>query len=320
MRRFIIITLVAFLAVIVFLFTVSTRLHDRALATTERELAGRAQLLALSSDRTLQTRLSEAFTFSALPSLRGFAVSDEASRPARIATAQSELQAIVAADPAIRAASIVDTNGKVILTTDDAMTADWSNRVFVRQGMVGHPYAAPPSRDFGEVSQYYSAPIIDNSGNVGGILVLRVLGQELWDLVLTTPNVLVLDENGVRLADTTTAPQIFTAIAPLPNDTIAQVVRDQLYGAEISQLRVMPFLDLAAQLKNRRVVQTVLRDPNGGAFLTAIYPLQTNPWSVVVLARDDALGFLSMGYLEALGWGALGGLLLAALAYFTLKA
>ena len=320
MKRFALITLIAFLTAIALLYFISTRLRERALATTGRDLAARAQLLALSFDRTMQNRMGAVFTFSALPSLRGFAASDDASRPARISVAQFELRAIVSADPAIRAASIVDSNGKVILTTDEAMNADWSNRVFVREGMVGHPYAAPPSRDFGEVSQYYSAPIIDNFGNVGGILVVRVMGQELWDALFTTSNVLIVDENGVRIADATSAPQVFTAIAPLTNDAIVRVARDQLYGAELSQIRVVPFPDLAVQLKNRRAAQTVLRDPNSGSYLAAIQPLETNPWSVVVLVRDDALGFVSIGYLEAFGWGVLSGLLLAALAYFALRA
>lgn len=319
MKRFLIITLIAFLTAIVLLYVISTRLRERVLATTGRDLAARAQLLALSFDRTMQNRMGEAFTFSALASLRGFASSDDEARPARLAAAQFELRAIVAADPAIRAASIVDAKGKVILTTDDAMNADWSHRGFVREGLVGHPYAAPPSRDFGEVSQYYSAPIIDNFGNVGGVFVLRVMGQELWDALFTTPNVLIVDENGVRIADATSAPQVFTAIAPLTNDAVVRVARDKLYGAEISQIRVVPFPDLALQIRNRRATQTVLRDPNSGAYLAAIQPLETNQWWVAVMARDDALGFVNIGYLEAFGWGALSGLLVAALAYFALR-
>ena len=303
-------------AIVVF---VLFRARSLAISVTQRDLATRAQLIAFTLDRTLQTRISEVFTFSALPSLRGFAASDEASRPARIAAAQNELRAIVAADAAIRAVSIVDTNGQVVLTTDESMNADWSNRVFVREGMVGHPYAGPLSRDFGEVSQYYSAPIIDNVGNVAGVLVLRVLGQELWNAAFAAPNILIVDENGVRIADATLTPQTFTAIAPLANDTIGRVAQDKLYGEEIAQIRVVPFPDLALQLQNRRAAQTVLRDPNVGAYLAAIQPLETNPWSVVVLARDDAFGFVNLGYLEIFGWGAMCGLLLAGLAYFALK-
>ena len=319
MKRFFIITLLAFLAAIALLYSISARWRDRALATNGRDLAARAQLIAYTFDRTMQVRLSEVFTFSALPSIRGFAASDEVSRPARIAAAQNELRAMLFSDTTIRAVSIADTNGKVILTTDESMNADWSNRVFVREGMLGHPYTAPLSRDFGEVSQYYSAPIIDNFGNVGGILVLRVLGQEIGDALAITPNVLIVDENGVRIADATSVPQVFTAIAPLTNDAIVRVAQDQLYGAEISQIRVVPFPDLALQLKNRRAVQTVLRDPNSGAYLAAIQPLATNPWSVVVLVREDSLGFFNAGYLEMFGWGALSALMVAALAYFALK-
>lgn len=319
MKRFLVITFAAFLAAITLLYLINARLRDRAVATTGRDLAARAQLVALTYDRTLQTRLNEAFTFSALPSLRGFTISDDDSRPARMAAAQFELRAIVSADPVIRAAAIVDHKGKVLLSSDDSMNADWSNRAYVREGLLGHPSASAPAHEAEESVQYYASPIIDNFGNIGGVLVLRVLAQEIWDALIYTPNVVVVDENGVRIANSFTPQQLFTALAPLSNDVMARVTEDKLYGAEVPEIRVVPFPELSAQLRLRRVTQTVLRDPSGVSYLVAIQPLESNPWSVVLLARDDALGFVNAGNLETLGLGALGGLLFAVIVYFALK-
>lgn len=319
MKRFILITLAAFLAAIALLYVINARLRDRAVTTTGRDLAVRAQLVALTFDRTLQTRLNEVFTFSALPSLRGFTVSDDEARPARMAAAQFELRAIVSADPAIRTAAIVDLKGKVVLASDDSMNADWSDRAFVREGLLGHPFASPPARDAGEAVQYYSSPIIDNFGTVGGVLVLRVLAQEIWNALFYTPNVVLVDENGVRIANSFTPQQIFTSIAPLPNDVIGHISQNKLYGDDNPEIRVVPFPELAAQLRVRRVTQTVLRDPSGVSYLVAVQPLESNPWSVVLLARDDTLGFANPANLETLGLGALGGLLLAAIVYFAMR-
>ncbi|MBI4790096.1 MAG: cache domain-containing protein, partial [Chloroflexi bacterium] len=146
----------------------------RALAEAQRDLASHAQFTANALDRVLQIRMTQTFTFAALPSLRGFAASDEAARPAHAVIAQTELQAIAAADPNVRACSITDIGGNVILTTDGSMNKNWGERLFAREALAGQLHASVPSRDFGEISQYYSAPILDNAGNVAGALVIRV--------------------------------------------------------------------------------------------------------------------------------------------------
>ncbi len=272
-----------------------------ALADADRELTTRASMVADSIDQLLQTRMIETFTFAALPSFRGFAASDEAARPSRMAIAQSELQSIVASDPAVDAASIADTDGRVILTTDGSMYADWSERPFVQEGLIGHLHASVPARDFDTVVQYYSAPILDNSGNVAGVLVLRVAAQELWNTIRSVENALIVDENGVRIADNSTAPQIFAAMAPLSNDVNARVLAEKRYGVEITQIRVASSPTLANQIKSNRSSAN-FSEANGTAIRAAIRRLETNPWSVIVMVREDAA--LAPG--NAIFWQAFG--------------
>jgi C4-dicarboxylate-specific signal transduction histidine kinase len=270
-----------------YLFDANTR--AQTFASADRMLATRAKLIADTIDRTLQWRMSETFTFSALPSLRGFAASDEAARPARAAVALNELKAIVAADPNVRAASIIDPTGTVILTTDHSMNANWSERVFVAEAMAGHLYASPPARDFGEVSQYYSAPILDNSGNVAAALVLRVAVQELWGAFATPPAAMLVDEYGVRLVDRSDAPKTFSALVPLTSDAYTKILSVRLYGAETMQIPATNLTTLADAIKPGKAATLSYRDEKGTTMRAAIQRILTFPWTVVVYENEDTL-------------------------------
>ena len=73
---------VAFLLLLVATYVTYSVQTGGAFAAAEGELGDRASLLAQSLDRLLQSRMVETFTLAALPSMRGFAASDEATRPA----------------------------------------------------------------------------------------------------------------------------------------------------------------------------------------------------------------------------------------------
>jgi C4-dicarboxylate-specific signal transduction histidine kinase len=216
-RRFIPLIGLAFLLFAAMFFGAGILARDRALADADRELATRAQFFAHALDRTLQQRMIQTFTFAALPSLRAFAASDEANRDARAAMARVELAAIVHADPNVRAATIVDAQGIVIMTTDDAMLANWRARVFVREALRGHLHASAPAREGNAIVQFYSAPILNNAGDIAGALVLRVTAQEMWNALAAPYDVMVVDELGVRLMDRSYT-QLFVALAPVPAD------------------------------------------------------------------------------------------------------
>jgi C4-dicarboxylate-specific signal transduction histidine kinase len=260
--------------------------RDRALVDADRELMTRAQFVAHALDRTLQQRMIQAFTFAALPSLRGFAASDETTRDARAAIARTELAAIVNADPNIRAATIVDKNGIVIMTTDDAMYANWRARVFVSTALRGHLHASPPAREANAVVQFYSAPILNNAGDVAGALVLRVNAQEMWNALAAPYDVIVVDEIGVRLMDRSYT-QLFVALAPVPADLAAQPLMEKRYGTEITEIRSTNLTDLASAVQRGGAAQLVYRDATGRVIHAATQRITTNSWTVIVSESED---------------------------------
>jgi C4-dicarboxylate-specific signal transduction histidine kinase len=287
MKRF---SLVAALAMICFGITfywMATAVHDRVLAESQRTLTTRAQFLAHQLDRTMQQRMVQTFTFAAFPSLRGVATADEATRSARMAIAYSELQAWVAADPNVRAVSIVNSLGIVILATDATINTNWGERVFVRQALAGQLYVSPPVREWGELSQYYSAPIINNLGEVAGALIVRVDAQELWSVLETSNDVMLIDENGVQIANRATMPSLFVALSPLAAEVRARILAEKQYGAEITQIGAINLSDLATAIKRGQAAFVVYRDAQAQTWHAAIYRMKTKPWTVVVVVSEE---------------------------------
>lgn len=292
MKRLLVLTICALLLASLLLNTAIFQLdrehRARAQAAADRELMTRAEFLAHALDQTLQRRMIAAFTFAALPSLRGYAASDANGRLTRGPVAREELRAMVAADDLLRAASIVDVTGRVIITNDDAMLADWSRRAFVREALRGQLSASPPARDAGEISQFYAAPILDNAGEVAGALVLRVSAEELratmsgWEAWL-------VDEDGVRIVDRTASPQTFTALAPLTAEAMTRALTEFKYGAETTQIRATNLAALRDEINRGRATPIVFTDANGKTMHAGARRLRTNLWSVVVLQSEDAM-------------------------------
>jgi hypothetical protein len=263
--------------------------RDRALADADRELMTRAQFLAHQLDRTMQQRMVQTFTFAAFPSLRGVATADEATRSARMAIAYSELQAWVAADPNVRAVSIVNSLGIVILATDATINTNWSERVFVRQALAGQLYVSPPVREWGELSQYYSAPIINNLGEVAGALIVRVDAQEWWSVLETSNDVMLIDENGVQIANRATMPPLFVALAPLAAEVQTRLVAEKHYGAEITHIGSIHLSDLATTIKRDQAALVIYRDAQARTWHAATYRMKTKPWTVVAMVLEDTV-------------------------------
>jgi len=263
--------------------------RDRALADADRTLATRAQIIADSIDRALQQRMIQVFTLAALPSMRGFAAGDAEGRDARKIVASSELRAIAVADPNVRAASIVDEFGRVILTTDASLNVFWGNRLFVRDALTGRLHASVTASEFNEFSQYYSAPILDNFGEVAGALILRVAVQEMWSALGGQADVMLIDEYGVRVADRSAKPSLHSALTPLPGDIAARVFAENRYGAQVAFIGSANLVDLANAIKQVDPAPVSYRDATGQSFRAAWRRLKTNPWTVICFASEDEI-------------------------------
>lgn len=279
------------LALSVFIFFQSyISMYERALADADEILTERAQTLADAIDRTLQQRMVQVFTFAALPSMRGFAASDAEDRDARRVVAYNELHSITRADPDVRAASIIDVLGNVVLATDATLNTNWGMRPFVRDALAGRLHASVTIFEFDELSQFYAAPILDNRGEVAGALVLRVATQEWWSALGGKNDVMVIDEYGVRIADRFPKPLLFTSLAPLPADTVTRVITEKRYGAQVTQINATPHSDLMEAVNRGDTRATTFHDAAGQSYRAVIRRTKMNPWGVIA-AMSEATVF-----------------------------
>lgn len=286
MRRFIFLSGLTLVLLIAWLYWTASAMHARALADADRILTDRAQTIADSIDRTVQQRMVQVFTFAALPSMRGFAAGDAEGRDARRVIAYNELHSITRADPDVRAASLVDVVGNVVLTTDASLNVNWRERLFVRDALAGRLHASVTIHEFDELSQFYSAPILDNRGEVAGAFVLRVATQEWWSALGGKNNVMVVDENGIRIADRFSKPALFNALAPLPNEVVIRALTEKRYGAQVTQINTTTQNDLADAVK-RESQTTTFRDAAGQSYRAVMRRTKTNSWTVIAAMPED---------------------------------
>ncbi len=299
--------------ILVALAPLATVVHLQSTAAPP-ELDAEAERVAGEIDRLLQLRMRQTFALAALPSLRGFAAADPSTRSQRGAVASNELHAWLAADPPVREVFIVDRQGHTLLTTGEDWQGDWSARAFIKNSLAGELDVSPPSRDVGEFSQYYSAPILDNGGNVAGALVARIAAQELWQVVRAASvgddrAIVLSDENGVRLADGGDPARNLVAWAALTTEQQTRVVKEQTYGSQVAILPATNFRH-AAQTLTAGSPDT-LAPGDVGASKVGARRLTSKPWTVVVLSSSPTW-MRTFSNLAVPLFAAIGGALLAA--------
>jgi len=273
-----------------------------------------APRLAREYDRLLQLRMQQTFALAALPSLRAFAASTPETRAQRAAVALNELQALVAADKNIRQALIVDSNGTIIMSTLDGWGGALASRQFIRDALNGQLAVSAVSRDSGENSLFYAAPIFNNAAEIAGALALRVDAQEIWNIAPRGEkwHAVLSDENGVRLDDTGDPARRLSSFGALDAARAAQIANAQTYGAEALAPRATN-LPRAQQLVTQGALdQLQASDFDARAF--AAQRLVSKPWYALILAPQPTLAEnFSMFALPALAaiLFALGGALVA---------
>lgn len=266
--------------------------------TLDREGAGRAasarartmsQAVAGELDRQLQLRMREVFALSALPSFRGLATAEPADRAARAAVALREMQALVSADGRLREVFVLDSAGTTTLTTYRGFGVNWAGREFAATALKGGIDVSPPAKDDGELSVFYAAPILNNSGDVAGVLVLRVSAQEIWGPVTAAREeccyAVLTDEYGVRLADAGDPARQFRAWTSLDPALARRLITSGRYGAETTEIPGTALPQVAAALVRPTPPERLDADVLTGQ----ITALQTKPWTILAVATTAPL-------------------------------
>ncbi|MCC7162859.1 MAG: cache domain-containing protein [Anaerolineae bacterium] len=272
-----------------------------------------AERTANELDRLIQLRMQQVFTIAAFPSIRAYAASSPETRSQRAAVALNELQSWVSSDTDVREAFLTDAQGIVIMATREGWNSDVSARKFVQEALGGQLAVSPIAKDRGEFSTYYAAPVLNNSKEIAGALVVRVAAQEMWGV---TPHgdgysTILTDENGVRLDDSGMPAFRLTALGSLDVGRATDILNSQLYGAQQPQI-LSTGLEQAQEIVRRGALDE-LRPADLNAGRVGARRLVSKPWYVLLVAPQASFGEMMIKYAIPFGAAvlmALGGALL----------
>lgn len=200
--------------------------------------------------------------------------------------------------------AIINREGRVVLSSSAAdVGTDLKFRPYFTEALKGESYISDPSVSVvsNQPAIFYSAPIKDDRGNVLGVVRSRLNLDGLWTLVEKDNGIagtgsysMLLDENGIRLADSsskgnrTTIQEtlLFRAIAPLPAQVEKTLIDEQRFGKTSQNgVQVVPVPEIAQHVASGdKSVFTTRSDLNNTLNQAVIASLSNKPWRYVITA------------------------------------
>lgn len=145
-------------------------------------------------------------------------------------------------DPDFLAALLFDSEGHVVLNTNNMTGVNYAARPFFCEAMNGTNYVSAPCMDGGVPSIYFSVPIYDKD-KISGVLALQCRAEELWEIVehengrIGVGNMVMLsNSDGVRIAHSAKRDLVFQSWAPIKPEAKEQILRGDRYGIDIKEI------------------------------------------------------------------------------------
>ncbi len=294
-------TLVAILPVIVVGTLIIMLGRTRLLGDADIRLRATSENSAERIDASMVEGLQYVTVASRLPELVRFmkAPNDGAARTAAFST----LKIITAKAPDYETIALVDRGGTIILSSAEAdLGTNMAVREYFVEAMKDKPVISDPliSLVTNRPVMVYAAPVKDEQGNVLGIIRSRLNLTTLSRLVEGDLGAegngsfaMLLDENGIRLADsrskinpTVLDKLLYRAIAPLSPAEEKKLVDDQRFGKNAAtKIEVLPLPEIAdAVAKQHTGGFDATVDLDGTRHRAVISNLVYKPWRYVLVA------------------------------------
>ncbi len=295
----------AFLLIVVLSLALSAFLsirssYDALLAEGILSLTTRSSSTSSAIDLYLDSRREDTVAIGNSSPVTAFILnpSDAAAK----ASALKELKAM-ANRKYYESIAVFDREGTSLLSSSEQdANSSIKTLPYFQEAMKGASYISDPyvSVLTNQPSIFLSAPIADASGKTAGVLVSRLSLYGVWDLVEKDTDAagtgtfgLLLDENGIRIAQGASLSQrfsaeqslLYTAVAPLSATTEKQLVEERRLGRSAAeQVRVVPLPEVAAAMKNPETKSfESTADSGAGRHYAAISPLKAKPWRYVLM-------------------------------------
>ncbi len=265
-----------------------------------RSLSALASQTALSVDVFIESNLSAIRAEAQLPVLRDFLqFSPEQRRDSMQAQRiQQVLDSFKNKDIVyLSSYALFDRQGIDVADTDAAdIGLDKSDRSYFREALKGLPHVTLLfSETTQKMSLYFSAPVRDEKGEIIGVLrcryqidILQRLVTQSGDLDAQSLFVILLDENHVRLADSTDSSLLLKSLAPLPLSQVQELQAIKRLPSGTPQELATNLVEL-----DRALAQASVENPYFVAEMepgladtdlewATFAPLRYQPWRVVL--------------------------------------
>jgi serine/threonine protein kinase/HAMP domain-containing protein len=162
---------------------------------------------------------------------------------------RAKLDGLVKANPDVHLLMIMDTAGTAVVSSDPAVTGrNFKFREYFKVAMEGRPHTTGVvvGAVAGAAGVFYSHPVVDASNKVIGVVVLRIKASSITSILdemrqgsQRTP--FMIDGDGIVIhhPDPTL---LYSSLAPLPKETMDQIIADQRFRRDHIDTLNMPDL------------------------------------------------------------------------------
>ena len=145
-------------------------------------------------------------------------------------------------DPDFLTMVLLDSEGHVVLSTNNMADVNYTTRPFFCETLKGKSYASTPCVDGGVYCIYFSVPVHDGDKILGAV-VLQCRAEELWEIIehenerVGAGNAVILsNSDGVRIAHSSRRDLVFKSWDPLKPEHREQILREKRYGSDMKEI------------------------------------------------------------------------------------
>jgi C4-dicarboxylate-specific signal transduction histidine kinase len=179
---------------------------------------------------------------------------------------QQALENVFRSNPDFDAIFVMDKNGRAVAATDPTFIGqNYAFREYFRSSIQGNSYISSilVGKTTKRPGMFLSHPVRSLSGEIVGVLVLKIRGADIWAIVNTLQvgsqsYAFLIDQQGVIISHADQS-LLYHSLIPLSPDILKQIVADRRYGLE--QIQSLNIAELKVMVKAKQVGHTTYRFP-----------------------------------------------------------
>lgn len=196
---------------------------------------------------------------------------------------------------------IIDKQGSCIASTELSLIGkNYAFREYFKQGITGNPYISSilVGATTGRDGLFFSHPISSKSGEILGVIVLKITASQIRELITYRDNsniaAFLIEENGIIISHSHQK-YLYHSLTPLKLGSKSKIKVKERYGRSKLQSLNIPKLLVMRNAKEPGYTDYYSTSTNNQQVL-GYAPLKTQPW-VVGISEPKDIFMLSIRYL-----------------------